>query len=99
MLLGLVEVGDTGGSKLFELGLLFSLLVPFEVFEAGDVELCWVDMGKMAGDFSSMGESGGAGISVPLVRDSRGASTGSSNGLVDDDGMADFGIGALTLRF
>jgi len=36
-----------------------------------------------------MGESGGAGILVPLVRDSRGASTGSSNRFVDDDGMAE----------
>jgi hypothetical protein len=29
--------------------------------------------------FSSMGESGGGGISVPAVRESRGARTGSSN--------------------
>ncbi len=33
--------------------------------------------------FSSMGESGGGGISVPAVRESRGARTGSSNFIRD----------------
>jgi hypothetical protein len=42
---------------------------------------------KTGAGFSAMGEGGGGGMSVPAVRDSRGARTGSSNFCADD---ADF---------
>jgi len=40
-----------------------------------------ISLGRATGAFSSMGESGGGGMSVPFVRESRGARAGSSNRL------------------
>lgn len=70
-LLGFVETGESGGSRLF--GLLFTL-VSSEVLEPGDVESSgWADvsLAGRVGGCSSIGESGGGGMSVPLVRESR----------------------------
>lgn len=61
-----------------------------------------VDFWGRVGACSSIGESGGGGILVPFVRDSKVPRTGSSKRVVvvfDDGGMADLGCnGALTLR-
>lgn len=65
-----------------------------------------VDIWGRVGACSSIGESGGGGILVPFVRDSKVPRTGSSKRVeevvvvvFDDGGMADLGCnGALTLR-